>query len=163
METGNWLTTMPNTINATTLSAEEFRDSLRLRFGLRPLALQPKCDGCGKPFTVAHAMSCKKGGMIFLRHNAVSDEFGAMCAIALSPSAVAAEPQIHTGRAAGAENEIDTSDYPNTRGDLAVRGFWKRGTTAIFDVRVTDPDCYSARAKDHAKILAQHELSLIHI
>jgi hypothetical protein len=38
-ETGTWLTTMPNRLNATELSADEFRDSLRLRHGLAPLGL----------------------------------------------------------------------------------------------------------------------------
>jgi hypothetical protein len=38
-ETGTWLTTMPNRLNATELSADEFRDSLWLRLGLAPLGL----------------------------------------------------------------------------------------------------------------------------
>jgi hypothetical protein len=38
-EIGTWLTTMPNRLNATELSADEFRDSLRLRHGLAPLGL----------------------------------------------------------------------------------------------------------------------------
>jgi hypothetical protein len=36
-ETGPWLTTMPNRLNATELSADKFRDSLWLRLGLAPL------------------------------------------------------------------------------------------------------------------------------
>ena len=33
---GAWLTTLPNTLNGTELSLEEFQDILRLRFGLLP-------------------------------------------------------------------------------------------------------------------------------
>jgi hypothetical protein len=38
-ETGTWLTTMPNRLNATELSADGFRGSLRLRLRLAPLGL----------------------------------------------------------------------------------------------------------------------------
>ena len=43
-ETGAWLNSLPNTLNGTVLSEEEFRDSLRLRFGLAPLKLPSTCD-----------------------------------------------------------------------------------------------------------------------
>jgi hypothetical protein len=39
--TGAWLTTLPNRLNGSDLSAEEFRDGLRLRYGLLPTALPP--------------------------------------------------------------------------------------------------------------------------
>jgi hypothetical protein len=55
--TGAWLTVMPDKLNGTVLSAEEFRDSLRLRFGLTPTSLPSRCDGCGQRFTLEHAMT----------------------------------------------------------------------------------------------------------
>ena len=39
--TGAWLTTMPSLLNGSDLSAEEFRDGVRLRLGLTPKALPP--------------------------------------------------------------------------------------------------------------------------
>ena len=42
-------------------------------------------------------------------------------------------------------------------GDLGVHGFWRRGTTAIFDIRVTDTDAAGYRRKDPAKVLADQE------
>jgi hypothetical protein len=45
-ETVGWLNTLPNNLNGTVLSEEEFRESLRLRFGLIPLKLPSKCDCC---------------------------------------------------------------------------------------------------------------------
>jgi hypothetical protein len=96
--TGAWLTVMPDKLNGTVLSAEEFRDSLRLRFGLTPSSLPSQCDGCGQRFTVEHAMTCRKGGMIVSRHNNVCAEWSQLCAQALSPSAVSDEPLINSGR-----------------------------------------------------------------
>jgi hypothetical protein len=46
---------------------------------------------------------------------------------------------------------------PDLRGDLAVHGFWTRGQTAIFDVRVTDTDQPSSRNTDPAKVLLRQE------
>jgi hypothetical protein len=156
--TGAWLTAMPDTLNGTDLSAEEFRDSLRLRYGLPPRTLPSKCDGCSQDFTVEHALSCKKGGLVSLRHNDVAYEWHQLCAQALTPSAVTDEPLIHSGRdtqqrAHGLGNEVP----PESRGDVSAHGFWKRGTTAIFDVRITDTDAPTYRNQDPVKVLASHE------
>ena len=55
---------MPDTLTGTVLSSEEFRDSLRLRYGRRPTALPTRCDGCSKNFSVEHALSCKVDGLV---------------------------------------------------------------------------------------------------
>ena len=70
-ETGGWLTNLPKTLNGTVLSEEEFRDSLRLRFGLAPLKLPSTCDGCGKKFNFNHAQICQEGGLILHCHDRV--------------------------------------------------------------------------------------------
>jgi hypothetical protein len=157
-ETGMWLTTMPNRLNGTELSAEEFRDSLRLRLGLAPLGLPDGCDGCGQKFSVGHALTCKKGGLVLLRHNDVAAEWHQLCAQALTPSAVSDEPLIHSGQdnTQGARAQ-GAAPQPETRGDVAVHGFWRRGATAIFDIRVTDTDAPTYRGMDPHKVLAKHE------
>jgi len=155
-ETGAWLTAMPDRLNGTELSALEFRDSLRLRCGLKPANLPAKCDGCQQNFSVAHAVSCKKGGLVVLPHNNVKDEWHELCARAHTPSAVSDEPLIHLGQApnaAAANEEV----LPELRGDVAVKGFWRRGATTIFDVRITDTDAPSNRNQDVQKILLRHE------
>ena len=71
-----------------------------------------------------------------------------LCAQALQPSAVSDEPLIHTGR--GVPNAGNT-DYveaaADSCGDVAAHGFCRRGTTAIFDVRITDTDAPSHRGQ----------------
>ena len=44
-------------------------DSSRQRYGLKPLGLCNQYDGCNAAFTVAHALSCKQGGLVSIRHN----------------------------------------------------------------------------------------------
>ena len=165
-ETGGWLTVMPNSLNGTELTAEEFRDSLRLRMGLTPSALPEKCDGCGNHFSVEHALACKKGGLVLLCHNDMVAEWHEMCANALTPSAISDEPLIHNGRVAGGTNgngaqqagvQPGDREHRAMRGDVAAHGFWRRATTAIFDVRITDTDAPSYRGQDPTKILARHE------
>jgi hypothetical protein len=95
--TGMWITATPDRLNGTELSSEEFRDSLRLRFGLLPSFLPHRCDGCNERFTVEHAMSCKKGGLVVMRHNDVAAEWHHLCAQALQPTAVSDEPLIQVG------------------------------------------------------------------
>jgi hypothetical protein len=156
--TGAWLTAMPDTLNGTVLSSEEFRDSLRLRCGLLPNALPAKCDGCSKNFSVEHGMSCKAGGLVLLRHNDVAWEWHRLCAQALTPAAVSDEPLIHTGRdMQTSANGQSTEALPDNRGDVAAHGFWRRGATTIFDVRITDTDAPTYRSRDPAKVLAAHE------
>jgi hypothetical protein len=146
-ETGTWLTIMPNRLNAPELSADEFRDSLRLRLGLAPLGLLVRCDGCGYRFSLGHAMTCKKCGLVLLRHNNVVAEWHHLCAQALSPAAVSNEPLLYSGRGDNAGAAPPGAEpTPELRGDIGVHGFWRRGATAIFDV-----------APYHHKILAKHE------
>ncbi len=39
----------------------------------------------------------------------------------------------------------------------AATGFWERGRTCIFDMRITDTDAKSYRKKEFGKVLSQHE------
>ena len=157
-QTGAWLTALPHNLNGTVLSAEEFRDNLRLRCGLQPQHLPARCDGCSDRFTVEHALQCHTGGLILQRHDDLAGEWHQLCAEALKPSAVTDEPRIPNYQPAQAAGAPHGNNAPQElRGDVAVHGFWRRGTTAIFDIRVTDTDAASYRRKDPAKVLGDQE------
>ena len=63
---GLWLLVIPNCLNGNSLSAEEFRDNLRLRYNVLPLDMLQLCDGCGVPMTVKHALCCKVGDLVHI-------------------------------------------------------------------------------------------------
>jgi hypothetical protein len=164
--TGQWLSVLPSTVNGTELSAQEFRDSLLLRYGRSPPDLPTHCDGCSKKFSVRHALECKKGGLVISRHNEIRDELCDLASRALTPSSVRDEPKIHLSRskeemkATEAKSAVSRNlnkSQSEDRGDLLIRGLWARGTDCIIDVRVTDTDCKSQRSSDPMKVLETHE------
>ena len=169
---GAWLTVFPNRLNGTGLSADEWRDNVRLRYNHSPLDMPTTCDGCGARMTVDHALSCKTGGLVHIRHDDVADEWRHLCGTALSHCRVGREPLIHScvhrrGRNAADASAPDSST-PTTdslhppatteeRGDASCHGFWERGRDTIFDMRITDTDARSYRKKEPTKVLEQQE------
>ena len=144
-ETGAWLTVVPNNLNGTLLSKEEFRDNTRLWYGMRPIGLCERCDGCGAGFSIEHRLGCKYGGLVGQRHDDARDEAGNLAALTLSKSRVSYEPKIFYGtdvRAGqqgqseeGAGKKVAGND---ARGDIAIHGLWKRGETCILGPRHAD-------------------------
>ena len=47
--------------------------------------------------------------------------------------------------------------HPADRGDVSCHGFWRRGTTTIFDIRITDCSAPSNRNTEPKKVLAHQE------
>jgi hypothetical protein len=78
----------PFTVNGTKLLAQEFRDSILLRYARTPADLLTRCDECDQKFSVRHALECKKGGLVISRHNEIQDELVDLASKALTPSAV---------------------------------------------------------------------------
>ena len=92
-QTGAWLTVIPNQLNGTALTAQEFQDSLRIRYGLTPLGLPHRCDGCNNRFTVGHALQCPKGGQIIQRHDRIALEWSELCKL-VPKTRIVKEPEI---------------------------------------------------------------------
>ena len=111
------------------------------------------------------------GGLVHIRHDDVVDEWRQLCGCALTFGCVECEPRIYSSVSrqqrldassnAPSREEDDltapTDQTPPTgeRGDASAHGFWQRGQTAIFDVRITDTQSRSYRNKDYQKVLAQ--------
>jgi hypothetical protein len=173
-DTGQWLTMPPSIVNGTELSAQEFRNSVLLRYARTPADLPTHCDGCDQKFSVRHALECKKGGLVISCHNEIRDEPVDLASKALTPSAVRDEPRIHTSCPAELLTTTDQNlvirnlhkRQGEERGDVVIRGLWQQGPDAIIDVRITDLDAKSnisrapmaetssgPRAREKAKVL----------
>ena len=49
---------------------EMFWDLIRIRYWLELTRIAENCE-CGTEFTIKHALSCKRGGFVSLRHNQI--------------------------------------------------------------------------------------------
>jgi len=68
----NWLTVIPIDEMGLTLNKGKFRDALKLRYDSE-MADKPSICVCGDVFNVDHAMVCRHGSFIILRHNEQRD------------------------------------------------------------------------------------------
>lgn len=64
---------------------------------MEPNNLQKSCDGCGTKFSLIHAVTCMKGGLIITRHDEIRDELCNIGSKAFTPSAIRNKPNIHLG------------------------------------------------------------------
>ncbi|KAL7481084.1 hypothetical protein ACHAW6_006761 [Cyclotella cf. meneghiniana] len=104
--TGAWLTTIPDCFGDTELSKSEWYNNMSIRFVWCPQALPDHCDGCGEGFTVEHGLSCKKGGLVSIRHDDAQDKWAHLCSLSLSSSQVTVEPTIFYGSDVSAIQKI---------------------------------------------------------
>jgi hypothetical protein len=79
---------MLSTLNGTELSPQEFQDSLHLYYARTTGDLPSHCGRCDAKFSICHALKCKVGGLIILRHNEVNNKLGDLASKAVTPSAM---------------------------------------------------------------------------
>ena len=91
-----WLSITPTQDNFFSMSPDEFRDALALRYLFTPKNLPSTCDGCGEDFNLCHALNCKKGGLVSARHNEMRDLNCDLCSLA-GLKQVISEPVIQEG------------------------------------------------------------------
>ena len=149
----SWLNAIPFENHGFSLTKREFRDSLRLRYNLRLKNLPSNCV-CGHPFNVDHALVCKKGGFVAQRHdnikNLLTSQLAKIC------KDVESEPGLQP-----LDNEVFSLRSANTsddaRLDIKAGGFWEKGVTAFFDVRVTHVNSNSNQNKATSDIFRAQE------
>ena len=135
---------------------------MRLRYGMVPHNLCSHCDRCVQAFNVEHALNCKKGGLVGIRHDDVRDEAGAVAAEALSKGRVSYEPFINYSKDSSASAPLaapahgTADEKAEARGDVLVHGLWKTGTACVLDVAIvnTDSKLYEGRTSEKCMALA---------
>ena len=144
---------MPLVDQGLVLNKQEFRDSLRLRYNMPWSDLLSKCV-CGEKYSVCHALSCKKGGFVSQRHdgvhNLLTSLIGRVC------TKIEVEPHLQP-----LDNERfnlrSAVTSPEARLDFKAGGFWSRGVTTFFDVRVTHVNSKCIRGKTTTAIFKEQE------
>ena len=129
-----WLTTLPIKEEGYSLDKNTFWDLLKIRYG-KELNHLPEICACGAKFNIQHALSCKNGGFVTLRHNILRDKTASLLTEVCKD--VKIEPQLHT--LTGETINTATNDSEEARLDVSARGFWVPGQKAFFDIRVFNP------------------------
>ena len=117
------------------LSKQCFQDLIRIRYGWQLPRTPSNCE-CGSPFSLNHALSCKKGGFISLPHNHLRNFFAKTMKEVCHD--VQIEPPLQP--LVGVENFPASSvKSDEARLDVSARGFWVTGQKTFFDIRVFNP------------------------
>ena len=131
----NWLTALPLREAGFSLNKQGFRDALSIRYNIFIKGLPETC-ACGNEFTCGHAMICKKGGFISLRHNDLRDiTYELLLEVC---KGVENEPMLQP--LTGETLKYQTAKTENiARLDVSTLGFWCCDQRAFFNLRVFDP------------------------
>ena len=138
----SWLTVLPLKDQGFTLNKEEFRDALSLRYDRKIKNLPSKCS-CGELFNVNHAMNCKKGGFVSIRHDSLRNFEANLL------KKVCNDVEI--------EPKLQPVNNDEARLDIRARGFWRPGQSAFFDVRLTNTNAQSQVNTPIESIYKKHE------
>ena len=143
----NWLTCLPIKEHGYDLTKKQFWDALGIRYGWTLPRLPSECS-CRSKFSLAHAMACKKGGFISLRHNEIWNITGQLLSEVCHD--VRIEPlltEITT------ENFVQKSTIMSNeaRLDVSARGFWVPGQRVFCDVRIFNLDAHRGTGTPKSK------------
>ena len=127
-----WLSSLPIKSENFNITKREFFDAVFLRYVWQLQKLPAECV-CHSKFNVDHALCCKVGGFVTLRHNELvnltADLLSSVC------NDVSKEPVLQP-------SPIKCDEL---RVDVCARGFWQRMQRTFVDVRVFYPFAPSYR------------------
>ena len=149
----SWLNTLCLEEQNLDLNKEEFKDAVRLRYNI-PLSNLPTYCPCGEKFNESHAMSCKKGGFVSSRHDNMRN-FLTICLKKVCRDVMVELHQIPLTNEKFALKSANTSE--EARLDIKAKGFWRKGETTFFDVRVTHVNSKSSKNLKTAQTFRRHE------
>ena len=148
----SWLSALPIKSLGYALNKQEFRDAVSLRYSWK-VKDTPNFCACNKPNSVDHALTCKKGGYVSMRHNALRDTE------AIIMKEVCKDVQVEPTLLPTSEELLQnrTTIAERARLDISARGIHNRNEKTFFDIRVTHPNCDSNKNKSLAQIYKEQE------
>ena len=117
-----WLSSLPLKSENFSLTKREFYDGIHLRYAWDLKNLPSECV-CKAKFNVDHALSCKIGGFVTLRHNEMRD-------LTVDLLSTVCKDVCKEHCLQKSENGVEL------RADASARGFWQIMQRAFVDVRV---------------------------
>ena len=148
---GLWLTALPLQSMKYTLNKQKFRDAICDRYDW-PIPGTPAHCVCGKKNTIDHALNCKLGGYVNMRHNNIRDFEASLLREVCRD--VKVEPELLPLGNTGTRSR-NTAD--KARLDVSAVGIWSPMERTFLDVRVTHPNSPSYRDKTIEQIYIHHE------
>ena len=149
----SWLSALPIQSLGYALNKAEFRDANCLRFNWKIQGMAQPCGGCGSANDTDHALSCKTGGYVSFRHDALketeADFLREICRDVIT------EPGLQPTR--GDLLKATANNKDQARLDIAATGLWSRFERTFFDVRVTHPNAPSNRNKSLKQLYERNE------
>ena len=147
-----WLSTNPSKDHGFYFNKVEFRDALCLRYDWQVKGMATAC-ACGKPNDINHSLSCKKGGYVIMRHNALRDAEASLLKEVCKD--VKTEPELIPVE--GEELHGSTTSQDRARLDISARGVYGQLERVFFDVRVTHPNTQTNCGKSLRQIYKEQE------
>ena len=149
----NWMAVLPLKKLDFILNRSQFMDAFNLKY-YRELRGLPTTCACTQKFTITHALNCKKGGFIHMRHDSIRDFLAGLLEIVQTD--VQIEPPLQP-----LQTEVTATNIGNpadaARLDIRAKGFWRSGQDSYFDIRVTNPLSATAMKIPTSKVYDRNE------
>ena len=133
-EASSWLTTIPIREHGFALHKGDFHDTLCLRYGWTPPYLSSHCV-CGHGLTIEHALNCKCGGFLSIRHNELRDITADLTEVCHN---VLIEPPLLPLNGESLYHQTAITE-DNVKDDIAMSDFWFSCQRFFLDVHVFNP------------------------
>ena len=149
----SWLTALPLKEFGYTLNKQQFADALALRYNLN-MKDCPRTCACGSSNSVNHALICKLGGFVTMRHNWLRDSVATVMKTAKCKD-IQIEPLLLPTN--GLQLPAGTITGDQARLDVSARSVWNVLERAFFDIRVFHAPAPTNAAHTIPKMYLMHE------
>ena len=148
---GSWLTSLPLQSYDYVLNKQFFRDAILMRYGW-PIPNTPQFCECGSKFDINHALTCKKGGYVIMRHDRIRDmEANILRDICKD---VRVEPELLPVENVMIQNGNNSE---KARLDVSAIGVWNPMEKTFLDVRVVHPNSKTYQGLSIQQIYTNNE------